>query len=111
MLTTTLNARAALGDLVLAARELALALAEADAAQWLPAVVVKPHEDTTERSQGAYSDPTFATATDERRLAVRAAVVEAERALHDLTRAVERVTHEVDAAVDAWAGHRDEAAA
>ena len=108
MLTTTLNARAALSDVIFAARDLALALEEADAVQWLPAVVAQPHEDMTERSLGIASDPTFATATDERRLAVRAAVVDAELAMRNLVHAIDAAARAVDAAVDAWAGHRDE---
>ena len=48
--------------------------------QWQVGQSVRPREDTSERSVGVTSDPTWRAASDERRLRVRAAVVAAERA-------------------------------
>ena len=48
--------------------------------QWQVARSVRPREDTSERSLGVTSDPTWRAASDERRLRVRAAVVAAGRA-------------------------------
>ncbi|WP_295790884.1 hypothetical protein [uncultured Microbacterium sp.] len=57
------------------------ALLDAAAApQWQVAQSVRPREDTSERSVGVTSDPTWRAASDERRLRLRAAVVAAERA-------------------------------
>lgn len=48
--------------------------------QWQVARSVRPREDTSERSLGVTSDPTWRAASDERRLKLRAAVVAASRA-------------------------------
>lgn len=56
-------------------------LAAANESQWQAGRSIKPRVDTTERATGSYSDSTFQTASDERRLELRAAVLEAERAV------------------------------
>jgi len=54
---------------------------DAAEAQWMPGRTPVLREDTTERSKGLTSDPVPTTAMDGRRLNLRAAVMEAEKAL------------------------------
>lgn len=63
---------------------LLLALPDAVARQWSLSPVPKPREDTPQRASGDRpADPTADTVADPRRLAVRAAVLNAEKALRD----------------------------
>lgn len=68
------------------ALELASLLDRAQGVQWSPAPIPRPRVDTTERSRGGHGDPTADIALDDRRLAVRAAVVSAEVALEKAVR-------------------------
>lgn len=54
------------------------------------------------KSVGIVNDPTGDTAIDERRLAVRAAVIEGELLLERFTRAAEAQAARVEEAADAW---------
>ena len=83
---------------------LASALGRAEAVQWQPAPTPKPREDTTERSRGIHSDPTAQTATDPRRLALRAAVVTAELALAATATAAEDARIGVEVALRNYYG-------
>lgn len=79
-------------------------LNDLDGAQWQAGRSPVPREDTTERSKGLTSDPTSNTVADERRLQLRAAVIEAERALASAAerlRAAERHVHD---AFKKWQG-------
>lgn len=63
-------------------------LADSREAQWRPGRSPVPKEDTTERSKGLVNDPTATTVLDTRRVALRAAALEAERALVEADRAM-----------------------
>lgn len=56
-------------------------LADSREAQWRPGKSPVPKEDTTERSKGLVNDPTATSVLDPRRVALRGATLEAERAL------------------------------
>lgn len=56
-------------------------LADSREAQWRAGKSPIPKEDTTERSKGLVNDPTANIVLDPRRVALRAAAVEAEGAL------------------------------
>lgn len=61
-------------------------LADSREAQWRPGKSPVPKEDTTERSKGLVNDPTATTVLDPRRVALRAATLEAEKALSNADR-------------------------
>jgi hypothetical protein len=72
-------------------------VADVGDSQWQAGATPRPVEDTTERSKGVTSDPTQSIVLDGRRLALRAAVIEAEQALekaHATMLAAERHLHE-----------------
>jgi hypothetical protein len=75
-------------DLAERALLLAAELPKAEGIQWTAAPVPRPREDTTERASGGHGDPTFATVSDDRRLAVRAAVLTSYDALEQAIRAL-----------------------
>jgi len=79
-------------------------LGQASSIQWSPAPVARPSDDTTERSKGGHSDPTVATVFDDRRLAVRAAVLTAEDALRTSRLVLEEAKRTLETAVDRWSG-------
>lgn len=56
-------------------------LTDSREAQWRAGKSPVPKEDTTERSKGLVNDPTATTTLDPRRVALRVAVIDAERAL------------------------------
>lgn len=56
-------------------------VADSREAQWKAGKSPVPKEDTTERSKGLTNDPTATTTFDPRRVALRTAVIDAERAL------------------------------
>lgn len=87
-----------------AALRLASALGRAEEVQWQPSPVPRPREDTTERSRGGHSDPTATTATDPRRLALRAAVVSAEVALEKALAECEARAADVERALQVYYG-------
>lgn len=62
---------------------------ETQEAQWQPGMTPVPREDTTERSKNLTNDPTPTIAMDGRRLALRDAVKEAERALEVAARVLQ----------------------
>jgi len=93
-----------LRELLDAATELARSLEAAEAVQWKPAPIPKPADDTTERASGGHGDPTFQTVSDARRLDVRSAVGRAHYALGLNSRALRRMTEQVDGAVAAYYG-------
>jgi hypothetical protein len=79
-------------------------LGDAQAVQWQPAPVPKPRDDTTERASGGHGDPTATTVADERRLAVRAAVLTAEEDLRQARHALEQSATSLSTAVAKWYG-------
>lgn len=82
-------------------RRLAELLTEAETVQWRPALT-----PTVERvgggSSGTYADPTATIALDERRLAVRAAVIGAETSIAAAERHLEARAVALAAALEAW---------
>lgn len=116
MTTTHTSATAALGAVVLAARNAAIMLAAAEEAEWSLPPRQRPREDTTERSHGGPpSDPTADTATDPVRLrlraeadAVRDALAECAAALHSLAADVADAHAALQDAYAAWRGIRPE---
>lgn len=83
---------------------LAAVVAAAEELQWHSAPIPKPRDDTTQRVTGTVSDPTSATALDERRLAVRERVEEALSALEKSTSSASAATRHLTDAVDHWYG-------
>lgn len=72
--------------------------------QWQAGRTPVPREDTTERSKGLTSDLTPATVVDGRRLALRAAVIEAEQALEKAGRIMSAAERHLEKAVEAHHG-------
>lgn len=83
---------------------LALQITTAREIQWEASPIPKPREDTTQRATGGHSDPTGTIATDLRRLAVRVAVMDAERALTQSRLDMRNARLGLEAAVAAWNG-------
>ncbi|GAA2230469.1 hypothetical protein N1031_07080 [Herbiconiux moechotypicola] len=79
-------------------------LLKAEAVQWSPAPVPQPRDDTTERASGGHSDPVPRIVTDERRLAVRAAVTGAYRAMDSAVDDLDRARVDLELAVATWNG-------
>lgn len=90
---------ALVGDYAEAIREVAALLPTAYERQWNPARV-----QTRVGTPPLYSDPTGETATDPRRLRVRAAVIESEREIEEATATVRATTARLRHALDAWVG-------
>lgn len=67
--------------------------------QWMPGMTPVPRFDTTERSSGLTNDPTATTAMDARRIALREAVIQAERALQSAIVAMEKAGATLKAAL------------
>jgi len=86
------------------ALRLASLLGQADEIQWQPSPTPKPREDTTERSKGGHGDPTASIVADDRRLAVRAAVLQAEAAIEKATVDVQGASARLEHAIDRWTG-------
>lgn len=81
-------------------------LTAAEEIQWTAAPIPKPREDTTERSKGGPpADTTLATVLDDRRLAVRDAVVTAHESLADAVERARVARRGLDLAIDAWNGN------
>jgi len=91
-------------DVTAEALALASALAAAEAIQWSPSQSPKPRDDTSERARGGHGDPTLATVVDDRRLAVRAAVVSGHVEIEKLLPILRAAREEVQEAVDRWHG-------
>jgi hypothetical protein len=72
--------------------------------QWLPSVVPRPRDDTSERGKGGHSDPTPIVALDERRLAIRVQVRRSEALLRGTATNLRGVRRGLEIALDAWAG-------
>jgi hypothetical protein len=73
-------------------------------AQWQPSVTPTPREDTTERSKGGHNDPTSAVVSDDRRLALRAAVVKAEHTLEAFAGSLGFAARDLQKALAQWEG-------
>jgi hypothetical protein len=93
-------ARSALSDLEDAVT------AAADA-QWSSPPVPRAPVDTAERSKGLTSDPVPSVALDGRRLALRARVMEAERAAARMGVVARALTGRVMAGLERWEGTDD----
>ena len=73
-------------------------------AQWRAGKSPVPKEDTTERSKGLTSDPTPSIVVDTRRLALRAAAIEAEQVLERAGRALQAAERHLNDAFERWQG-------
>jgi hypothetical protein len=98
------DARTALGELLVGARDLALALETAEDVQWIPAPRPRPDTDASRRPSGPPSDPTAAVALQDERLEVRAACTQARQALAAAQVAVTAARARVSRALAAWEG-------
>jgi len=94
-------------DLAERALLLAAELPKAEGIQWTSAPVPKPRDDTTERASGGHGDPTFATVADDRRLAVRAAVLAGYDALEGAIQALEVARAGLDRSISSYYGDHD----
>lgn len=72
--------------------------------QWQPAPIPHPEEDTAERGKGGHSDPTPAVALDERRLAVRVAVLGSLRRVREARDALAESRQDVERSLARWHG-------
>ncbi|AXH47337.1 hypothetical protein SEA_EDEN_42 [Microbacterium phage Eden] len=79
-------------------------LADVGEAQWKAGATPRPVEDTTERSKGTTSDPTPTIVVDGRRLALRAAVIEAEQALEKAGRVMQAAERHLNDKLEAHHG-------
>jgi hypothetical protein len=79
-------------------------LSDVGDAQWRAGKSPVPREDTTERSRGLTNDPTPNIVVDARRLALRAAVLQAERELDHAGRAVQAAERRLHEAFEKWQG-------
>lgn len=79
-------------------------VSDAQEAQWQAGKTPVPREDTTERSRGLVSDPTPSTVADGRRLALRAAVIDAEQALQVAQAKVRSAGRNLTEALTRWHG-------
>ena len=84
------------------------ALTDALKYQWEAPPVPRPANDTSERSKGPVSDPTPQIALDGRRLALRATVLEAERAVVRIRAVVSELADRVEGSVARWEGAPDD---
>lgn len=75
-------------------------LIEANEPQWGAGMTPALREDTTERSKGMTSDPTFHAVSDTRRIMLREAFVEAERAQMLMLRVMNAAANSVEKALD-----------
>lgn len=64
--------------------------------------------EPTERAKGTISNPTLDITANERRLKVRAAVIQAEHELAAFTRRAHELADDLDKALAEWAGEADE---
>lgn len=93
-----------LGDSVI---RLADALAQAESVQHeRPAAPSVRETDPSRRASGTVSNPTHDTATDSRRLRLRAAVVSGELAASELSAKAHQAATELETALQRWAGSR-----
>jgi hypothetical protein len=105
--STTADARVALGDLVLAARTLALRLAAAEVVQWERPARPRPapgEEGAARSATRGTADPTAEIALDASRLALRRAVQDGEQALRAAVRLIEEQDRRLALAEVRWTG-------
>lgn len=79
-------------------------LTDVGESQWQAGATPKAAEDTTERSKGTTSDPTPTIVVAGRRLALRAAVIEAEQALEKAGRIMTAAERHLEKALEAHHG-------
>ena len=79
-------------------------VADVGDSQWQPGVTPRAVDDTTERSKGTKSDPTPTIVVDGRRLALRAAVIEAEQALEKAGRVMQAAERHLNQKLEAHHG-------
>lgn len=84
--------------------KLGLVMNRANEIQWEASPIPKPREDTSQRSIGGHSDPTGDIVLDARRLSVREAFVNAERAMVNLHQALLDARENLEEAVEKWNG-------
>jgi hypothetical protein len=80
---------------------LATLIAQSETAQWQPANIPKPRDDSGIRAKGGHADPVSDTVADERRLALRAQVVAGELLLRSATRAMRAISRRLERALAA----------
>lgn len=73
-------------------------------AQYERAPIPSLVDDTTERAKGGHGDPTPGIVVDTRRLALRAAIIAAEREIASAVDALAKARADVDAAFARWEG-------
>lgn len=87
------------------ALEILLLLDAVSEAEWRRSQApVLPEEDTAERGKGKVSDPTGDTVIDGRRLALRAAVIAAEREVLSATQSLSASRRHLLEAAERWQG-------
>lgn len=91
-------------DLAAAALRVIQLLNEVGEAQWRAGRTPVPREDTTERSKGLTSDPTPNIVADQRRLALRAAVIETEQSLEAAMKTLTAAERHLTDALTKWQG-------
>lgn len=89
-----------------AVSRLATAIVQAAEVQYLPPAGPSTRNEEPIRPIGGVSDPTSATALDERRLALRAAVIEGEMVLEKATADADAAAGKLEATLADWAGVR-----
>lgn len=85
---------------------LGTALAHAADVQWSPPAAPSKRNETPEKAKHTISNPTVDTALDERRLRVRAAVIEGETTLEAIIEQAHDAATSLEAAFTEWAGVR-----
>lgn len=98
---TTPHTLEAFGAAFLRVRQL---LDDVGESQWRAGQSPVPREDTTERAKGLTSDPTPNIVVDARRLALRAAVIEAEQALEKAGRTMQAAERHLTDSLQRWQG-------
>lgn len=86
---------------------LAALAASADEIQWEASPRPRSREDSDRKAAGGHGDPTGDVALDPRRLAVREAMVQAERALEGALQGLQAARGALAKAVDEWHGDTD----
>lgn len=79
-------------------------ISDSSEAQWMMGMTPPRPEDTTERSKGVTNDPTPTIVMDERRIRLRASVIEAEDAIAKASQTLRAAVHHLERALSAWQG-------
>lgn len=101
---TTPNLPEPLRSTVAASLRLGVLLNQSNDAQWEASPRPKPREDTAQRAKGGHGDPTADIVLDDRRLALREAVKDAEQSLKMHLAALRIAEENLEAALAGWNG-------